>query len=350
MWADRTEALGAIDGIEYVFPFENHGEEIGVTLSHPHGQIYGYPYLPPRAEKILASVRRHREATGGDLFADVVAAERSGPRVVTANEHWTAFVPAAARWPYEVQLFPTRKVPDLPALTDAERDAFVEVYLDVLARFARRFEAPMPYIAAWNQAPVRQGREDWWLHLQLFSLLRAPGKMKYLAGSESGMGAFITDTNPEDVAEQLQSRGRRMSGDAGRPGAARRSPSGSAPRPRASGRRPAGSTSSASTPTTTAASCCRWRCAHTTRAAVARRDDGRVAFASLQGDGAVVELGVDELAPGRPDGWAGYPAGVVAGPARPAGRRREHPGRHRRPGGRRAVLVGRARPARSRSP
>jgi len=74
----------------------------------------------------------------------------------------------------------------------------------VLARFARRFEAPMPYIAAWNQAPVRQDRADWWLHLQLFSLLRAPGKMKYLAGSESGMGAFITDTNPEDVAEQLR--------------------------------------------------------------------------------------------------------------------------------------------------
>jgi galactose-1-phosphate uridylyltransferase (family 1) len=204
VWADRTETLGAIDGVEYVYPFENHGEEIGVTLSHPHGQIYAYPYLPSRVEKILASSRRHRESTGRDLFADVVAAERSGPRVVVSNEHWTAFVPAAARWPYEVQFFPVRQVPDLPALTDAERDAFVEVYLDVLARFARRFDTPMPYIASWNQAPVREGREDWWLHLQLFSLLRAPGKMKYLAGSESGMGAFITDTNPEDVAEQLR--------------------------------------------------------------------------------------------------------------------------------------------------
>jgi UDPglucose--hexose-1-phosphate uridylyltransferase len=175
-----------------------------VTLSHPHGQIYAYPFVAPRVEKVLASVRRHREATGGDLFAEIVAAERSGPRVVAGNEHWTAFVPAAARWPYEVQLFPVRKVPDLPALTDEERDAFVDVYLDVLARFARRFDTPMPYIASWNQAPVHEGREDWWLHLQLFSLLRAPGKMKYLAGSESGMGAFITDTNPEDVAEQLR--------------------------------------------------------------------------------------------------------------------------------------------------
>jgi UDPglucose--hexose-1-phosphate uridylyltransferase len=148
-------------------------------------------------------VRRHAAATGGDLFAEVVAAETAGPRVVAANEHWTAFVPAAARWPYEVQFFPLRRVPDLPALGDAERDAFVQVYLDVLARFARRFDTPMPYIASWNQAPVRD-RDDWWLHLQLFSLRRAAGKLKYLAGSESGMGAFITDTNPEDIAEQLR--------------------------------------------------------------------------------------------------------------------------------------------------
>ncbi|MGX5657301.1 galactose-1-phosphate uridylyltransferase [Geodermatophilus nigrescens] len=204
VWAERTAELSAIDGVEQVFCFENSGEEIGVTLSHPHGQIYAYPFVTPRVERVLASVRRHRETTGGDLFAEVVEAERTGPRVVAANDSWVAFVPAAARWPYEVQLFPTRRVPDLPALDDAQRDDLAAIYLDVLGRFAHRFDTPMPYIASWNQAPVREGREDWWLHLQLFSLRRAPGKLKYLAGSESGMGAFITDTNPEDVAEQLR--------------------------------------------------------------------------------------------------------------------------------------------------
>ena len=204
VWADRTEALSALDGVAHVFPFENSGEEIGVTLAHPHGQVYAYPFLPPRIERVLTSVRMHRAASGGDLFAQLVEAERSGPRVVAGNEHWTAFVPAAARWPYEVQLFPTRRVPDIPALDDAQRDAFVAVYLDVLGRFAHRFDTPMPYIASWNQAPVGEGREEWWLNLQLFSFRRAPGKLKYLAGSESGMGSFITDTNPEDVAEQLR--------------------------------------------------------------------------------------------------------------------------------------------------
>jgi UDPglucose--hexose-1-phosphate uridylyltransferase len=203
VWAERTAELRALDGVEQVYCFENHGEEIGVTLSHPHGQIYAYPFVTARVEKVLRAVCRHREATGGDLFAEVVATEAAGPRVVTANDLWTAFVPAAARWPYEVQFVPLRKVPDLPELTDAERDAFVEIYLDVLARFARRFDTPMPYIASWNQAPVRS-RDDWWLHMQLFSLRRAPGKLKYLAGSESGMGAFITDTNPEAIAEQLR--------------------------------------------------------------------------------------------------------------------------------------------------
>jgi UDPglucose--hexose-1-phosphate uridylyltransferase len=80
----------------------------------------------------------------------------------------------------------------------------------------------MPYVASWNQAPVGPGRDDWWLHLQLFSIRRAPGKLKYLAGSESGMGAFVTDTNPEDVAEQLRAvrtTGGRATGARSKPGA-----------------------------------------------------------------------------------------------------------------------------------
>ena len=203
-WAHRTEALSALPGVEHVFVFENHGEEIGVTLSHPHGQVYAYPFVPPRVERVLASARRHAEATGGDLLAEVFGAERAGPRVVVADEHWTAFVPAAARWPYEVQFAPVRRVPDIPALTGEERDSFVAVYLDVLDRLDRRFDVPTDYISSWNQAPVHDGRDEWWLHLQLFSFRRAPGKLKYLAGSESGMGTFINDTNPEDVAEQLR--------------------------------------------------------------------------------------------------------------------------------------------------
>ncbi len=203
---DRTTVLSAQPGVEQVFCFENRGEEIGVTLHHPHGQIYAYPYVTPRTRAMLAAARRHATETGGrNLFADVLAAERSSAdRVIGANEHWTAFVPAAARWPFEVLVAPHRRMPDLPALAVEERAAFGPLYLDVLRRFDALFGTPMPYIAAWHQAPVRVDRDLSYLHLQLFSVRRASGKLKYLAGSEAAMGAFVNDVLPEDAARMLR--------------------------------------------------------------------------------------------------------------------------------------------------
>jgi len=205
-WADRTAALNALPGVEQVFCFENRGREIGVTLAHPHGQIYAYPFVTPRTARMLDSARRHHARTGGNLFADVLAAERAaGERIVVETEHWTAFVPMAARWPYEVHLYPKRQVPDLPALSDAERDDFGPFYLDVLRRLDGLFDSPLPYISAWHQAPVREGRELAYLHAQVFSVKRGVAKLKYLAGSESGMGVFVNDISPELAAERLRS-------------------------------------------------------------------------------------------------------------------------------------------------
>ncbi|GAA5193164.1 galactose-1-phosphate uridylyltransferase [Rugosimonospora acidiphila] len=204
--ADRTAELSAMPGIEQVFCFENRGEEIGVTLRHPHGQIYAYPFVPPHTSRMLAAARRHRERTGRLLFADVLEAERAaGVRVVAANEHWTAYVPAAARWPFEVHVAPHRHVLDLTDLTDEESAAFGPVYLDVLRRCDALFDGPLPYIAAWHQAPARHpDRELAYLHLQLTSVRRAAGKLKYLAGSESAMGVFINDVRPEEAARMLR--------------------------------------------------------------------------------------------------------------------------------------------------
>jgi UDPglucose--hexose-1-phosphate uridylyltransferase len=204
-WADRTAAMSALPEVEQVFPFENRGEEIGVTLHHPHGQIYAYPYVTPHTARLLASADSYAARhDGANLFGAVLAAERAGERVIAANEHWTAFVPAFARWPYEIHLYPHRQVPDIAALGDAERDAFGPVYLEVLRRLDGMFNVSMPYVAAWHQAPVRSGRELSWLHLQVFSSRRAPGKLKYLAGSEAAMGAWVNDVRPEDAAGRLR--------------------------------------------------------------------------------------------------------------------------------------------------
>ena len=206
-WADRTAELSELDAVEQVFCFENRGEEIGVTLHHPHGQIYAYPFVAPRTDRLLAQAAAHRASTGGNLLADVLAAERrAGTRVVLSGEHWTAYVPAAARWPVEVHLAPHRDVPDLPALDETEREELAVVYLELLRRADRYFDgvSALPYIAGWHQAPVRDRRELGRLHLQLFSVLRAPGKLKYLAGSETGMGAWVNDADPEQIAERLR--------------------------------------------------------------------------------------------------------------------------------------------------
>ncbi|MFI5492679.1 galactose-1-phosphate uridylyltransferase [Actinoplanes sp. NPDC051859] len=204
--ADRTTEMSALPGVVQVFPFENRGVEIGVTLSHPHGQIYAYPTVPPRTAAMLSAARRHISRTGRNLYADVLAAERKAEiRIVGTNEHWTAFVPAASRWPYEVHVAPHRHVPDISALTAEERDAFAPLYLDVLRRFDGLFDKPMPYIAAWHQAVTTGSDRDLgYLHLQLFSIRRAADKLKYLAGSESAMGAFVNDIEPERAAELLR--------------------------------------------------------------------------------------------------------------------------------------------------
>jgi UDPglucose--hexose-1-phosphate uridylyltransferase len=204
-WIDRSVALAALPDVEQVFCFENRGREIGVTLSHPHGQIYAYPFVTPRTARVLGTVGRYRQEQGRNLFDDVLAAELAdGSRVVTEAEHWVAFVPHAAHWPYEVHLYPRRRVPDLPALSAAEQDEFCDVYLDLLRRFDRLFDTPAPYISGWHQAPRHAAREEFALHLELFTIRRAPGKLKYLAGSESGMGAFANDIVPERAAATLR--------------------------------------------------------------------------------------------------------------------------------------------------
>ncbi|PVE18646.1 galactose-1-phosphate uridylyltransferase [Arthrobacter sp. Bz4] len=207
-WAHRTEALSAMPGIKQVFCFENRGADIGVTLLHPHGQIYAYPFIPPRAATLAARAAAFFEASGGrqTLMGHALAAERNaGDRMVLEGKHFSAFVPFAARWPLEVHLVPHRQVADLAGLTDEERNELTTVYLELLGRLDALYPTPTPYIAAWQQAPIDDGlRPASYLHLQLTSPRRAADKLKFLAGSEAAMGAFINDTTPETVAEALR--------------------------------------------------------------------------------------------------------------------------------------------------
>jgi UDPglucose--hexose-1-phosphate uridylyltransferase len=206
-WADRTAVLGALPGIEHVLCFENRGEEVGATLHHPHGQIYGLPFVPPRASQLLASALAYRESRGANLLDDLLAAELAdGRRVVQQNDHWIAFVPEAARFPFEVLLFPAARVPDLAALSAAARAALGEILPAVLRRLDGLFDSPMPYLAVWQQAPVLDAvaRAELGLYLQVMGMRRAPGKLKFMASTESGAGVWSNDVLPETAARMLR--------------------------------------------------------------------------------------------------------------------------------------------------
>jgi UDPglucose--hexose-1-phosphate uridylyltransferase len=199
-WAERTHALSQLPGIQQIFPFENRGEAIGVTLHHPHGQIYSYPYVTPRTQRVIDSIERY----GPTLFADILESERAGDRVILSGEHWTAFVPFAARWPIEVHMLPHRQVADFAETSLAECDELAVLYRRLLRGIDEIYDTPTPYIAAWHQAPVATHRDDIRLMLQVTSPRRAADKLKFLAGSEAAMGAWIGDVAPEQAAATIR--------------------------------------------------------------------------------------------------------------------------------------------------
>jgi UDPglucose--hexose-1-phosphate uridylyltransferase len=197
--ADRTDELQRLPGVKQVFPFENRGQEIGVTLHHPHGQIYSYPYVTPRTQKLLEMA-----TSNPSLFDEILSFEKNSERVLIETDSFLAYVPFAARWPMEAHLLPKRQVANHTELTSDERSELAGVYSSLLRGFETVYETPSPYIAAWHQAPLVQGAKNLRLQLQITSPRRAADKLKYLAGSESAMGAFIADIPAEVIADQLR--------------------------------------------------------------------------------------------------------------------------------------------------
>ena len=207
VWVDRYRELGGIDGIDYVMPFENKGDVIGVTLSHPHGQVYGYPDVPPRPARELAAARRHLERTGRCVECDVVARELTGGRLVTQHGSVLAFVPFWARFPYEVHVVPVPHRPALSELPPHERDDLAVTLQQVARAYDGLFGFSLPYVMALHARPTSD-RQDWdpvsHLHVEFAPPHRAADRLKHLAGSELAGGAFMTDVAPERAAARLR--------------------------------------------------------------------------------------------------------------------------------------------------
>ena len=206
VWADRYRELGAIPEVQYVYPFENRGVEVGVTLHHPHGQLYAYPFVPPVAARELAEQLAYHERHGRGLLEDFIARERDeGVRVLYDGPAVTAFMPVCARYSYEVWVAPHRAAASFAALDVGQRRDFARALKTVLMKFDGLWQKPFPYILAFHQAPTDGAdHPEAHLHAEFYPAYRMPGRLKYLAGSEIGAGVFTADTLPEQKVEELK--------------------------------------------------------------------------------------------------------------------------------------------------
>jgi UDPglucose--hexose-1-phosphate uridylyltransferase len=206
VWTDRYRELGARPDVKYVYIFENKGAVIGVTLDHPHGQIYAFPFVPPRVERELRAEARYMRRHRSCMLCDMVKAEtRQGIRIVAKNASFVAYIPFFARYPYEVHIVSRRHLGHLGRMTPAERWALAGLLKTVLVKYDNLFGFSMPYIMLMHQAPTDgRAHRSHHFHIEFYPPHRTRDKIKYLAGCESGAGTFINDTIVEEKAAELR--------------------------------------------------------------------------------------------------------------------------------------------------
>jgi len=203
---DRTRRLGERPDVQYVLPFENRGAEMGVTLHHPHGQIYAYPSVPPVPARMQEVARAYYETTAQGLLAQHIEAERlARERMLYEGEEAVAFVPACARYPYETWVAPCRPTASFNDLNDAEIVDLARALKTVLQKYDGLWNRRMPYVMAWYQAPTDgEPHPESHLHAELWPAYRTRDRLKYLAGTEIAADFFAMDALPEDTARALQ--------------------------------------------------------------------------------------------------------------------------------------------------
>ncbi|MFZ9595753.1 MAG: galactose-1-phosphate uridylyltransferase [Bdellovibrionia bacterium] len=206
VWGERYQVLSQNPAIHYVMPFENRGVEVGVTLHHPHGQIYSYPVVPPLPAQQIAQLKAHAEKTGRGLLEDLIQMERKEQeRMVFAGESVSAFVPICARYPYEVWIAPHRAAPSLAELTDLEIRDLARALKTVLLKYDGLWRRPFPYLMVIHQAPTQgEDRQYSHVHFEFYPPYRTESRLKFLAGTELGAGLFASDSLPEAKAAELR--------------------------------------------------------------------------------------------------------------------------------------------------
>jgi len=205
LWRSRFSELKATPGIRYVLIFENKGAVIGVTMPHPHGQIYAFPFIPPKIGREISAARGYFRRHQHCLFCGILKKERkTQSRIVAENDTFTAFVPFFARWPYEIHVYPRRHVGALDEFRPKEERGLAEMLKWVTMKYDNLFGFSFPYMMLLHQMPTRGKFPYYHFHIEFYPPHRSKDKLKYLASVETGSGTFLNDSLPEVKAEGLR--------------------------------------------------------------------------------------------------------------------------------------------------
>lgn len=208
--SDRCTALAADKKIKYVYPFENKGEAVGVTMPHPHGQIYGYPFVPQKIETELKNCKDHYEETQRCLLCQMNQAEqKSDLRIVAENDSFLAYIPFFTDYPYGVFVVPKRHFSMLSECTAKEKEDLARMLKVVTHAFDELFNAPFPYMMVYHQRPVNSPEYDdandyYHFHIEFYPPFREANKIKYYASSEMGAWAAANTSAVEETAPVLR--------------------------------------------------------------------------------------------------------------------------------------------------
>lgn len=207
LWVERFEAISADEKIKYVFIFENRGEAVGVTMPHPHGQIYGYSYIPKKLQLEIESSTEYFEENGKCLFCDILKEEQKvGDRVIFENDSFVVYLPFYCEYPYGVYIQSKAHKQYINQFTEAEKVDLAKAIKETAGMLDCLFDYTFPYMMCMHQAPVNSGNYDdtYHFHIEFFPPMRAADKMKFNASSETGAWAHCNPTAPEEKAIELR--------------------------------------------------------------------------------------------------------------------------------------------------
>ena len=207
LWVERYEELSKDEKIKYVFIFENRGEAVGVTMPHPHGQIYGYSFIPKKLELEIASCKEYHDENGRCLICDMLRDEKAdGRRIVFENEDFIVFIPFFCEYPYGIYIASKTHKSDIAQFNDRERDNLAHAVKYAAGTLDSLFGFTFPYMMCMHNAPVNSGdySENYHFHIEFFPPMRSENKIKFNASSETGAWAHCNPTAPEEKAVELR--------------------------------------------------------------------------------------------------------------------------------------------------